>query len=60
MRAENPTELGERVRVREGVFQGVEGTVTERARAERLIVALDLVQTGILLEIDEQQLERVE
>jgi transcription antitermination factor NusG len=42
---------GDRVRVACGVFTGVEGRVVERCAAGRLVVALDLVQSGVCLEI---------
>jgi transcription antitermination factor NusG len=42
---------GDRVRVACGVFMGVEGRIVERCAAGRLVVALDLVQSGVCLEI---------
>jgi transcription antitermination factor NusG len=48
---------GDQVRVREGVFRDVEGTVLERAHESRLVVAVHLVQQGVTLEIDEQSLD---
>jgi len=48
---------GDRVRVREGAFLDVEGTVLERINELRLIVAVRLVQQGVTLEIDERWLD---
>ena len=45
--------LGIRVRVVVGPFADVEGTVTERCAAERLILALRTAQRGVSPEIDE-------
>ena len=50
-------EPGDQVRVREGVFRDVEGTVLERVKESRLIVAVHLLQHGVTLEVDEQSLE---
>ena len=54
---EKHPEPGDQVRVRDGVFRDVEGTVIERAKESRLIVAIHLIQHGVTLEIDEQSLE---
>lgn len=48
---------GDQVRVREGAFRDVEGTVLERVNELRLIVAVHLVQQGVTLEIDEHSLD---
>lgn len=48
---------GDQVRVREGVFRDVEGTVLERINELRLVVAVRLVQQGVTLEIDERSLD---
>lgn len=57
MVVEKRPEPGDRVRVREGTFQDVEGTVVERGSQSRLIIAVHLVQQGVTLEIDEKSLE---
>jgi transcription antitermination factor NusG len=41
------------VRVVDGPFADVEGTVTEHCAAERLILDLEPAQRGVSLEIDE-------
>lgn len=51
---------GDQVRVREGTFRNVEGTVLERVDESRLIIAVHLVQQGVTLEIDENSLERID
>ena len=48
---------GQRVRVREGAFMGLEGTVTSRVRRCRLVVAVTFLQQGISIEIDDYLLE---
>jgi transcription antitermination factor NusG len=47
----------DRVRVKGGPFQGVEGNVVARCRKSRIIVAVRLIQQGISLEVDDCQLE---
>lgn len=48
---------GDQVRVREGIFRDVEGTVLERINGLRLVIAVRLVQQGVTLEIDEQSVD---
>jgi transcription antitermination factor NusG len=48
---------GDRVRVKKGPFEGVEGTVVSRCRRSRIIVAVRLIQQGVSLEVDDFQLE---
>lgn len=50
---------GDHVRVRNGAFQGVEGMVVSRQGTCRLIIAVDLMQTGVSLEINENRIEVV-
>jgi len=59
MVVEKRPEAGDRVRVREGVFRDVQGTVLERGPESRVIVAVHLLQQGVTLEIDEKSLEIV-
>lgn len=59
MVVEKRPEPGDRVRVCEGVFRDVEGTVLERGPQSRLVVAVHLLQQGVTLEIDEKSLEIV-
>lgn len=44
---------GQRVRVAEGVFSGVEGIIAEFGAPGRVVIALDLRQRGIFLELNE-------
>ena len=48
---------GDRVRVKSGPFEGVEGTVVSRCRRSRIVVAVRLIQQGVSLEVDDFQLE---
>ncbi len=48
---------GDRVRVKNGPFAGVEGSVLSRGRKSRVIVAVRLIQQGVSLEIEDCQLE---
>jgi carbon storage regulator len=50
---------GDLVRVKDGVFAGVEGTVARR-QAGRVIVDLPLLQPGVSIEIDAHLLEPIE
>ena len=49
--------IGERVRVREGVFEGVEGIVLRRNNRCKLVVSLGLIGQGLAFEIESEQLE---
>lgn len=51
---------GDRVRVARGVFAGVAGRVAKRSAAGRLEIALDLLQSGVWLEIAEDFLVRAD
>ena len=48
---------GQRVRVRDGALMGLEGTVTSRVRRCRLVVAVNFLQQGVSVEIDDYLLE---
>jgi transcription antitermination factor NusG len=50
---------GERVRVRSGPFRGQEGVVIRRNGKTRLLIAVDYLQQGASLEVDDCLLERV-
>jgi transcriptional antiterminator RfaH len=51
---------GRRVRVRQGAFAGVEGTVLKRRGETRLLVAINFLQQGASVEIDDFLLEPLE
>lgn len=48
---------GRRVRVRSGVFAGLEGQVLSRVKHTRLIIAVHFLQKGVSVEIDDFMLE---
>jgi transcription antitermination factor NusG len=50
---------GDRVRVRVGPLMGLEGTVLRRHGSTRLLVAIDFLQQGASVDIDDSLLERV-
>ncbi|HWB12145.1 MAG TPA: hypothetical protein VG826_23160 [Pirellulales bacterium] len=45
------------MRVCAGVFEAVEGTILARRGIRRVMIAVDLAETGISLEIDESKVE---
>lgn len=56
---ESRLERGDRVRVKSGAFKGVEGVVLKRKNSIRLLVAVDYLQQGVSMEIDDFMLEPV-
>ncbi len=57
---ETRLERGMRVRVRSGPLAGLEGTVIRRAKATRLLVAVDFLQKGASALLEDCQLERID
>ena len=51
---------GNRVRVRRGPFEGLEGTVMRRQGETRLLVTVDFLQQGASVEIDDFMLEPID
>ena len=51
---------GRRVRVRQGPFAGIEGTVLVRRGETRLLVSINFLQQGASVEIDDFQLEPID
>ncbi len=51
---------GRKVRVRQGAFAGLEGTVLKRRGETRLLVAINFLQKGASVEIDDFLLEPLE
>lgn len=51
-------EVGERVRVRGGLFEGVEGIVIRHKNQCKLVVSLGLIGQSLALEISVEQLEK--
>ena len=56
---ENRLTKGDRVRVRSGSFAGIEGSVLDRRGRTRLLVAIDFLQQGASVEIDDCILEPI-
>jgi len=59
MTPESRIQAGQRVRVRSGRLAGLEGIVTKRRNGTRLLVAVDYLQQGASIEIDDFVLEVV-
>jgi len=51
--------IGERVRVRKGVFEGLEGIVVRHRNSCKLVVTIALIQKAVALELDADCLEHV-
>jgi transcription antitermination factor NusG len=51
--------VGDRVQVKRGVFEGLEGIVVRHNNGCKLIVSVSLIQQSVALEIDADLLERV-
>lgn len=52
-------EVGDRVRVKSGVLEGLEGHISRRKNDRRLIVPITLIHQSVAIEIDLQLLELV-
>ena len=50
---------GERVRVRNGVFSGYEGTIIRRENERRLLVAVQFMEQGVSVKLEDCQLEAI-
>lgn len=54
----NPSfELGDRVRVRSGVLEGLEGRISRCKDERRLIVPITLINQSVAIEVDVELLE---
>lgn len=51
---------GRRVRIRQGALAGLEGTVLERRGGRRLFVAVDLLQQGASIDLEDFRLEPID
>jgi hypothetical protein len=51
---------GDRVRISQGAFQGVEGTVLGHRGQGRAIIAVDLMEQGVTIEIDVAMVQLLE
>jgi hypothetical protein len=54
---EGRLKAGDRVRVKHGVLGGLEGTIIRRNRKTRLLIAVNYLQQGVSIEIDDFMLE---
>jgi transcription antitermination factor NusG len=52
-------QAGERVRVRSGAFEGVEGIVVRRKNQCKLVVSIGAIHQSVALEIEADELERI-
>jgi len=50
---------GDRVRVKSGAFRGVEGEIIRRENGTRLLVAVNYMEQGVSIEIDDFMVERI-
>ena len=50
---------GDRIRIRSGTLVGEEGTVTGRPNPNRVQVSLDALDAGIVVEVDQDVVERI-
>jgi transcriptional antiterminator RfaH len=51
---------GRRVRIRQGALAGLEGTILERRGGRRLFVAVDLLQQGASIDLEDFRLEPID
>jgi transcription antitermination factor NusG len=51
--------VGQRVRVRTGPLQGLEGILVRRKNKSRLVISLDLIMRSVAVEVDVAELESV-
>lgn len=51
--------IGQRVRIRGGCLDGIEGTLLERQRDRRLVVSIDLIQQSLAITINDYDVEPI-
>jgi transcription antitermination factor NusG len=56
---ESRLEPGQQVRVKHGAFSGMEGKILQRRGGVRLLIAVNYLQQGISIEIDDMMVERI-
>lgn len=54
---ESRLEAGRRVRVKNGALAGMEGVIVTRRGSDRLLVAMEFLQQGVSIEINDYQVE---
>jgi transcription antitermination factor NusG len=57
---ESRIEPGRRVRIRSGLLAGLEGTVVRRRGVDRLLVAVEFLQRGASVQLDDFQVEAID
>jgi transcription antitermination factor NusG len=57
---EDRIEPGTRIRVRTGSLMGLEGTVLKRRGMQRLLVIVRFLQQGVSVQLEDDQVERIE
>lgn len=57
---ESRIEPGRRVRIRSGLLAGMEGTVVKRRGVDRLLVAVEFLQQGASVQLDDFQVETID
>ncbi|MDZ4821501.1 MAG: antitermination protein NusG, partial [Planctomycetota bacterium] len=55
---ESRLRAGQRVRVKNGALEGIEGTIVERRGEERLLIAVEFIQQGVSILIGDFQVEQ--
>lgn len=53
-------ESGMRVRIKAGSLAGLEGVVVERRGEERLLIAVEFLQQGVSMQLDDYLVERID
>jgi transcription antitermination factor NusG len=56
---ETKLRAGDRVRIKSGAFAGFEGVILRRQRQVRLLVAVEFIQQGVSVELDDCQFEKL-
>lgn len=51
--------IGERVRVRSGLMQGIEGTLVRRSSGLRFVLTVKLISQNAAIQVDAEDLERI-
>ena len=56
---ESTLQPGQRVRIKTGAMQGIEGVITSRRGEDRLLVAVEFLQQGVSILIQDFQVESI-
>ena len=52
--------VGQRVRIRAGVFSGMEGVIARKKAGLRVVLTLDLIMQSVAVEVNESEIEAIE